>query len=84
MRKAMNRPDLRSFYDEKASNEKDKRIIFLCGLAMPIRLLSISPIISLIAVYIAAVYSCLYLLFTTVIEVFQKTYNWSIQISGLS
>lgn len=36
------------------------------------------------AVYIATVYGCLYLLFTTVTNVFQDTYHWSVEISGLS
>jgi MFS family permease len=83
-RKTMNRSDLRSFYDEKAWGEKDMKDTLFRGLAMPVRLLSSSPIIFLIAIYIAAVYGCLYLLFTTVTEVFQKTYHWNPQISGLS
>ena len=84
MRNTMNRPDLRSFYEGEASEKRKKNSLLLHGLAMPIRLLSRSPIVFLIAIYIAVVYGCLYLLFTTVTEVFQETYHWSIQISGLS
>ncbi|KIN03475.1 hypothetical protein OIDMADRAFT_39763 [Oidiodendron maius Zn] len=84
MRNTMNRPDLRSFYEGKASEKRKNNSLLLHGLAMPIRLLSRSPIVFLIAIYIAVVYGCLYLLLTTITEVFQKTYHWSIQISGLS
>lgn len=38
----------------------------------------------MIAVYIAVVYGCLYLLFTTITDVFQSTYHWSLDISRLA
>lgn len=60
------------------------KTLLLYRLAMLVRLLSRLPIVFLIAMYIAIVYSCLYLLFMTVTEVFQKTYKWRIEISGLS
>ncbi|OGE48313.1 hypothetical protein PENARI_c030G05585 [Penicillium arizonense] len=47
-------------------------------------LLVLSPIVSIIALYIATVYGCLYLLLTTITTAFKDTYNWSIQISGLA
>ncbi len=83
MKKELNRPDLRSFYDEK-SPQRSKTSHLLQGLTTPLRLLFLSPIVSMMALYIAIIYGCLYLLFTTVTDVFQKTYHWSVQISGLS
>ncbi len=85
LRKQLGRSELESFYDRKLAqpHRQSKGAVLLRGLTMPARLLS-SPIVALIALYIAIVYGCLYLLFTTVTNVFQNVYHWSPQISGLS
>lgn len=86
LQKELGRPDLRSCYmkDTERDPEKGKAIHLLRGLTTPLQLLFRSPIVLMLAVYIATVYGCLYLLFTTVTKVFQNTYHWSVQISGLS
>jgi MFS family permease len=47
-------------------------------------MLCLSPIVGSLAVYLALIYGCLYLLFTTVTLVFQKTYHWKPDLTGLS
>ncbi|KAF3074155.1 hypothetical protein CFAM422_003804 [Trichoderma lentiforme] len=83
LRKELNRPELRSYYDD-SSNQKSKTAHFIHRLTTPFQLLFRSPIVAVVAIYIAVIYGCLYLLFTTVTEVFQSVYHWSEQISGLS
>ncbi|TFB01740.1 hypothetical protein CCMA1212_006188 [Trichoderma ghanense] len=83
LRKELNRPDLRSYYDE-SNKQKSKTAHFIHRLTTPFQLLFGSPIVAIVALYIAVVYGCLYLLFTTVTEVFQNDYHWSEQISGLA
>jgi MFS family permease len=51
---------------------------------MPFYLLVRSPIVFPVATYLATLYGCLYLLFTTVTDVFKNTYGWSTEISGLA
>ena len=80
----LERPELRSCYENTKSEEKNKAGILLRRLATPLRLLLQSPIVAIIALYIAIVYGCLYLLFTTVTDVFQNTYHWGVGVSGLS
>ncbi|KAJ5698385.1 hypothetical protein N7462_000390 [Penicillium macrosclerotiorum] len=77
-------PELRSCYDKDKSENASKIGTLLIRLRTPLYLLIRSPIVLIIAIYIAIVYGCLYLLFTTVTDVFQNTYHWGIGISGLS
>ncbi|KAJ5556053.1 Major facilitator superfamily domain general substrate transporter [Penicillium frequentans] len=86
LRKDLGRSDLRSYYEKMrdTGDRKSKGIEFLRGLTTPFQLLFLSPIVSIIALYIATVYGCLYLLLTTITTAFKDTYNWSIQISGLA
>ena len=83
LRKQLCHPGLHSCYAERPS-EKGKLTRLLHALSIPLQLLVRSPIVSMMAVYIATVYGCLYLLFTAVTNVFQDTYHWSVEISGLS
>lgn len=83
LKKELDRADLRSYYDD-SSKEKSKTARFLDRLTTPFQLLFRSPIISIVALYIAVIYGCLYLLFTTITEVFQDVYHWSEQLSGLA
>ncbi|KAH6604059.1 mfs multidrug transporter [Trichoderma cornu-damae] len=82
LKREFSRPELRSYYDN--SSNKSKATHFIHRLTTPFQLLFRSPIISIVALYIAVVYGCLHLLFTTVTHVFQNVHHWSEQISGLS
>ncbi|KAJ5611918.1 hypothetical protein N7528_009023 [Penicillium herquei] len=83
LRAELERPELRSCY-EKKDNNASKTSVFVHRLTTPLRLLFHSPIVSIIAIYIAMLYGCLYLLFTTVTDVFENTYHWGVGVSGLA
>ena len=53
------------------------------GIVRPLKMLVFSPIVLIFAVYLAIVYSYLYLLFTSVTEVFELYYGFSTSIVGL-
>ncbi|KAL3488239.1 major facilitator superfamily domain-containing protein [Aspergillus germanicus] len=80
LRKQLQNTDLKSCYE--TANPDSKSLSYT--LASPFRLLFLSPVVFLAATYIAVIYGCLYLLFTTVTHVFQDTYGWSAELSGLS
>ncbi|KAJ5107333.1 hypothetical protein N7456_004008 [Penicillium angulare] len=84
LRVELGRPELRSCYEKAAGENSSKLGTFVFRMTTPMRLLFRSAIVAIIATYIAIVYGCLYLLFTTVTDVFQNTYHWGIGISGLS
>jgi MFS family permease len=54
------------------------------GIVRPLRLLIFSPITFIFALYMAVVYSYLYLLFTSMTEVFEEFYGFSTGTVGLS
>lgn len=56
---------------------------FYRSIIRPLKMLIRSPIVALFAVYIAVVYGYLYLMFTSMTEVFQQTYHFSTSITGL-
>ncbi|KAJ6021171.1 hypothetical protein N7540_006675 [Penicillium herquei] len=84
LRVELDRPELQSCYEKGNTDNVSKTSFFVRRLTTPLRLLFHSPIVSIIAVYIAMVYGCLYLLFTTITDVFQNTYHWGVGISGLA
>lgn len=53
------------------------------GLVRPLKLLTRSPIVFLLSLYISVVYGLLYLFFTTLGTVFTDEYHWSIELTGL-
>ena len=57
---------------------------FKRGIVRPIKMFVRSPIVAILAFYMAVIYSYLYLLFTTFTDVFQRTYGFSTSIVGLS
>ncbi|KAF2098970.1 MFS general substrate transporter [Rhizodiscina lignyota] len=81
--KELNRTDLHSCYD-KTQNGRSRVSIILNALIRPAKMLLSSPIVPLLALYVALIYGCLYLLFTTVTTVFQKTYHWAPDLTGLA
>lgn len=56
---------------------------FRLGIVRPMKMLTRSPIMVLFAVYIAVTYGYLYLLFTSITQVFEQTYQFSTQAAGL-
>jgi MFS family permease len=54
------------------------------GIVRPLRLLVFSPIVLIFALYMAVIYSYLYLLFTSMTEVFEEFYGFSTGTVGLS
>ena len=58
--------------------------LFKRSIVRPVKLLTRSPIALLISLYVAFIYSLLYLLFTTIPTVFQGVYGWSPQLTGLA
>ncbi|RYP67857.1 hypothetical protein DL770_008533 [Monosporascus sp. CRB-9-2] len=57
---------------------------FKRGIVRPFRMLFFSPVVAIMAIYLAIVYSYLYLLFTTFTDVFMRTYGFSASTVGLS
>ncbi|KAL3444936.1 major facilitator superfamily domain-containing protein [Aspergillus insuetus] len=88
LRKELNRPELYSCYESSRTGDKAQRLSYKSTLGkrliMPFYLLVRSPIVFPVATYLATLYGCLYLLFTTVTDVFKNTYGWSTEISGLA
>ncbi|KAE8164434.1 major facilitator superfamily domain-containing protein [Aspergillus tamarii] len=83
LRKELNRPELRSCY-EKEGETRGPATLLMRTSTRVIKLLVTSPIVLIMALYIASVYGCLYLLFTTVTSIFQDQYGWSVETSGLA
>ncbi|PKK45363.1 hypothetical protein CI102_9954 [Trichoderma harzianum] len=83
LRRELNRPQLRSCYDNPDTPFLPTWQILLDGFVRPMKMLFHSAIIFSISLYIAFAYGCLYLLFNTIPAVFQGSYGWSIGITGL-
>ncbi|KAL1606816.1 hypothetical protein SLS60_004225 [Paraconiothyrium brasiliense] len=60
------------------------RQVLARSIVRPAKFLFRSPIAFLISIYVSLVYSTLYLLFTTIPDVFQNTYRFQIQYTGLA
>ena len=58
--------------------------LFRLAIIRPTRMLLFLPIVSLLSIYMAIVYSYLYLLFTTFTAVFEDQYNFSTRQAGLA
>jgi hypothetical protein len=54
------------------------------GIVRPLKMLFFSPIIFLLALYMSVTYGLLYLLFTTITQVFTSTYGWEPELTGLA
>ncbi|KAK4243877.1 fluconazole resistance protein 1 [Corynascus novoguineensis] len=83
LRKELNRPNLRSCYDAPGTEKQSPTRVLINGLIRPTKMLFLSPTVFLTSLYLAFAYGTLYLLFTTIPTVFQKTYGWSVGITGL-
>lgn len=54
------------------------------ALVRPFRILLFSPIVSLIGLYMGLVFGLTFLLFATFPSVFEETYGWAVDVSGLA
>ncbi len=79
----LNRPELRSCYEGSGPKLTPSQILWH-GFERPWKMLFLSPIIFLLSLYMAVVYGLLYLLFTTITNVFIQTYHWQPDICGLA
>ncbi|KAI2469841.1 bicyclomycin resistance protein [Annulohypoxylon bovei var. microspora] len=57
---------------------------FKRGIIRPFKMLFLSPIVAITSLYMAVTYGYLYLMFTTITEVFQEYYGFSTSIVGLA
>ncbi|KIH90238.1 Major Facilitator Superfamily protein [Sporothrix brasiliensis 5110] len=79
LRKETGNPLLRSKLDAGLTSAD----YFQRGIFRPLKMLAFSPIVLIFALYMAVVYGYLYLMFTSVTEVFQSTYGFGTNTVGL-
>lgn len=80
LRKETGNPNLRS----KLASGLTPRQLFKLAIVRPTKFLIFSPIVLLLSTYMAVVYGYLYLLFTTITEVYEKQYSFSPGTVGLT
>ena len=80
LRTETNNPNLRS----KLQSPLTPRALFKLSIVRPMKLLIFSPIVLALSTYMAVVYGYLYLLFTTITEVYEKQYHFSSGSVGLT
>ncbi|KAH8817336.1 major facilitator superfamily domain-containing protein [Xylogone sp. PMI_703] len=85
LRKELGRDDLQSAYDAgKDPKTLQKRTVLLRGIVRPVHMLLFSPIFFLLAIYMSFVFALLYLIFTTITDVFINSYGFAIELCGLA
>ena len=81
----MNRPELQNIMTHnKDALARSPGSVLKQGVIRPLRLLTQSPIVFFLSLYMAFIFGLLYLLFTTITEVYIVTYGWSPQLCGLA
>lgn len=80
LRKETGNPNLRSVLDTGRS----PRDLFVFSIVRPTKMLFLSPIVFLLSLYVAVIYGYLYLLFTTMTNVFENQYGFSQGSVGLA
>ncbi|KAI4194833.1 MAG: hypothetical protein LQ350_007546 [Teloschistes chrysophthalmus] len=80
LRRETGNPNLRA----KLSVDLPPRELFKRAIIRPFKLLIFSPIVLALSTFMAVVYGYLYLLFTTITEVFESTYHFSSGAVGLT
>lgn len=80
LRKETRNPDLRP----ARVKQVPVRQLLTRALARPVRILLFSPVVFLIAMYMAVTFGMTYLLFATFPSVFWETYGWGTGVSGLA
>ncbi|KAI0419237.1 major facilitator superfamily domain-containing protein [Xylaria grammica] len=81
LRKELGQSSLRSCYED--SNHQSTSRVLLTGLIRPLKMLALSPIVFLLSLYIAFVFGVVYLLYTTIPTVFEETYGFDVNLTGL-
>ncbi|KAJ5642431.1 Major facilitator superfamily domaingeneral substrate transporter [Penicillium lividum] len=81
--KELGRTDLVSAYEFGKDKLTDTEVLKR-SLVRPALLLTKSPIVALLSLYMSLVYGLLYLFFTTISDVFTSTYGFSVGLSGLA
>lgn len=77
LRKETGRSDLVSVYDaSKSPQELKLSTVLATGVARPFRMVFLSPILPILAIYISFLFSLVFLIFTTVTGVYIKQYGW--------
>jgi len=71
-------------YRSKFASNFSRKLVFEHAIIRPLKLLFMSPIVSLLSLHMAVMFSLLYLLFTTFTYVFQETYGFSTGSAGLT
>lgn len=84
LRKELSNPNLRSCYDDERAGVHGRPRLTVKEVTRPLKLLFYSPIIFILATYSAFVYGMQYLFSTTLPSVFEDTYHWQSQFTGLS
>lgn len=84
LQKELNRPNLRSCYDSPTTTPLSKFQILSNGIQRPVKMLFLSPIVFVLSLYMSFVYGLLYLLFTTITQVYQEVYGWQADLCGLA
>lgn len=80
LRKETGNPHLHHALDKGLS----PRALIKLSIVRPLKLLFLSPIGAICALYMAVVYGYLYLMFTSITQVFTETYGFSSNIAGLA
>ncbi|KAI0908131.1 major facilitator superfamily domain-containing protein [Ustulina deusta] len=81
LREELGQGSLKSCYDD--SNGQTTTRVLLTGLIRPLKMLVLSPIVFLLSLYIAFVFGVVYLLYTTIPTVFEETYGFNVDLTGL-
>ncbi|KAF2691191.1 MFS general substrate transporter [Lentithecium fluviatile CBS 122367] len=85
LRKDLSRPDLQNILTyTKDVSALSRRNILKQGIIRPMKLLFTSPIVFLLALYVSFGFGLLFLLFTTITQVYIETYGWAPEMCGLA
>ncbi|KAF2189684.1 membrane transporter [Zopfia rhizophila CBS 207.26] len=85
LQKELNRPELQNVYTyKKDASTLRRRYVLSRGMYRPLKLLFTSPIVFLLSLYVSFVFGLLFLLFTTITQVYIQTYSWSPELCGLA
>ncbi|KIW92148.1 uncharacterized protein Z519_07132 [Cladophialophora bantiana CBS 173.52] len=71
-------------YRSKMSTADSPRTALAKALIRPTKMFCMSPIVFIFVIYVSIIYGYLYLLFTTITEVYESIYGFSTGLAGLS
>ncbi|KAF2706813.1 MFS general substrate transporter [Pleomassaria siparia CBS 279.74] len=85
LRKELERPELMNILTHKKESAALRRSnVMVHGLVRPIKLLFTSPIVFALSLYMSFVFGLLFLLLTTITQVYITQYGWSPELCGLA